>query len=177
MFKVFGYDSSWGPTSTGTSQPNKLCLTGGMDSCIAVAIGGTSADRARAKIRVFHVMAGHDLEQAIEHSEAIDDHISQLREQGFKNISAAMHGGPIGEIDQSTDDAEIYVQSNLTAEKVKSALDSRDVAIAFNETCGQRNSSTSLGAIILPVEDGTMSVKFVTRALVPGGKVIQLLDE
>jgi len=135
------------PATTGTSMPNTLCVTSGMSSCIAVAIGGEkfNADGEPipgAKVRVFHIYPGTDIGPGNTAARAdIEKYIAKLQAEGLQ-VKAAMHGG----------DYRLAYSNRLAKEMrdlfIENPPFKESVKLEFDETCEKRGKKTPLGVII-----------------------------
>ncbi|RZI40922.1 hypothetical protein EGT07_21745 [Herbaspirillum sp. HC18] len=148
IVKMIGFNWYSGApvATTGTSKINTLCLTDGLMTCIAVAIGGENFScgslSTGAKVRIFHVHPANTGSVP-----QLRSYIKRLKRAGL-TVRAAMFGG----MDRD-------VMSVTQAENLRSLLAELNVNVDFDETCEKRNDDTPLGVVILDDH----SIRFVTK--------------
>jgi hypothetical protein len=158
----YGTDAAGGsafPFAAGTSKPELPCVTDGMMACTAVAIGGTSADRSRAKIKVFHINPDINTKW----KEALVRYLTRLRSLGISDIRVAMHGGNGGKIWAGADSAA----DEKMSEDLCATFNEHGAILEINETARRRGGQdTCLGAVIVPTRQG-MEVRFINELIAP----------
>lgn len=148
IVKMIGFNWYFGApvATTGTSKINTLCLTDGMMTCIAVAIGGENFSRGSlspgAKVRIFHVHPGNTGSVP-----QLRSYIERLKQAGL-TVRAAMFGGMAGD-----------ALSDIQAKNLRQLMADMQVNVDFDETCEKRNDDTPLGVVI----QQDHSIRFVTE--------------